>query len=127
MRSFSRVGQIHSCEVFPLELHFQESEPRVHKLFKKMVAQIEKFGPVKVNSVRNGIELQRRTQFCSIHVRKRHLLVELVGDRNLNDPTIVKITQPSPERFVYTLHVSKLEDLNQKVLLWLKRAYQLAS
>jgi hypothetical protein len=36
------------------------------------------------------------------------------------------VTQPSPDRFVYTLHIARPEDLNQKVLSWLKRAYQLA-
>ncbi|MBI3940712.1 MAG: hypothetical protein HY315_07745 [Acidobacteria bacterium] len=98
----------------------------MRKLFNKLVDQIEKFGPVIVTSVKSGILLHRGSQFCSILVRKRHLLVELVGDRNVTDPTILKVTQPFPGRFVYTFHIAGLEDLNQKVLSWLKRAYQLA-
>ena len=125
-RSFSRVGQQHVCENFPVDKHFQASEPKVKKLFTKLVAQLEKFGPLSVTSAKNGIHLQRRTQFCSIYVRKRHLLLELLGDRNLTDPTILKVTQPSADRFVYTFHIAKLEDMNQNVLSWLKRAYQLA-
>lgn len=125
-RSFARVGQVHTCESFPLEKHFKESEPRVRKLFNKLVDQIEKFGPVTVTSVKNGILLHRQSQFCSVFARKRHLLVELVGDRNLTDPIILKVSQPAPDRFIYTFHIAGLEDLNQKVLSWLKRAYQLA-
>lgn len=126
LRSFSRVGQQHSCEAFPLDDHFQQSEPQVRKLFNKVVAQLEKFGPVTVKSVKTSILLLRGAAFCTVHARKRHLLVELIGDRNLTDPVILKETQPSPGRFVYTFHISKAEDLNQKVLSWLKRAYQLA-
>lgn len=126
-RSFSRVGQIHSCERVPIEHHFQSSLPHVRKLFKNLVTQIERFGPVTVSSAKNSINLQRRSQFCSIYARKRHLLVELVGDRNLTDPVILKVTQPSSDRFIYTFHIAKAEDLNQKILAWLKRAYQLAA
>ncbi|HEY3130717.1 MAG TPA: DUF5655 domain-containing protein [Acidobacteriota bacterium] len=126
-RSFSRVGQTHTCEKFPLDSQFRNSQPHVRKLFKNLVTQVEKFGPVSVNSVKNSILLQHQTQFCSIHPRKRHLLVELLGDRNITDPTILKVNQPAPDRFVYTFHIAKPEDLNQKILSWLKRAYQLAA
>ncbi|HEV8130627.1 MAG TPA: DUF5655 domain-containing protein [Acidobacteriota bacterium] len=117
---------MHSCETYPVDAHFKNSEPYVRKLYKSLVSQVEKFGAVTVNSVKTCIQLQRRGQFCSIHPRKRHLLVELLGDRNLTDPIVLKVTQPSPDRFVYTLHIARPEDLNQKVLSWLKRAYQLA-
>ena len=113
--------------MYPLEQHFQESLPQIRRLFNKLVSQLEKFGPVSVHSVKSGILLQRRLDFCVVHPRKRHLLVEVTGDRNLTDPVILKVVQPSPDRFIYTFHVSSAEDLNQKVLSWLKRAYQLAA
>ncbi|HEY2934251.1 MAG TPA: DUF5655 domain-containing protein [Acidobacteriota bacterium] len=126
-RSFSRVGQIHACETLPLDTHFQDSQPQVRKLFRNLVTQIERFGPVSVNPAKDGIHLQHASPFCTIKPRKRHLLVELMGDRNITDSIILKVTRPIPGRFVYTFHVAEPEDLNQKTLSWFKRAYQLAS
>ena len=105
--------------------HF-DGKPELRGLYDRLVALIEKFGPVEQDPKKTSIHLNHKTAFAGVAVRKEHIVLTIKSDRPIKSPRIFKSEQTSANRFHHEIKLAKLKDLDAELRGWLRAAYDLS-
>ncbi len=125
-REFFRDNQSHSCVVFPIENHFKGKDKIARQLFDDLIKQIEKnIGPIKIESLPCCIHLVSNYTFGAVWVQKEKIRIDFRIDSKIDDPRIYKQEKMSVNRYLYYLDIADKNDIDNKLISWIKKAYHL--
>ena len=121
-QTFTSRKAPHSCQVVPLDRHFEGREP-MRPVFDAFVAAAEMNGPLTVDSTKSRITLQAEMRFAAIEPRRDHLNAHVVLGRALDSPRFVKVEHLPPRYYVHRFRLQRPEDVDDEVREWLAEAY----
>jgi Domain of unknown function (DUF5655) len=122
-QTFTSRNMPHSCQVVPLDRHFEGHEA-MRPVFDAFVAAAEENGPVTVNATKSRITLQARMRFAAVEApRKDHLNAHVVLARPLASPRFTKVEHLPPSYYVHNFRLYRPEDVDEEVRRWLAEAY----
>jgi len=127
-RGFSKENQSHSCQLVPIDSHFEKRDPSDRELLDALVGRIEvAAGPVRVESLKSCLHLASRSAFAGVHFPKSCLRLEFSMNRNLNSARFRQVDQLSKERFHHKLELESPSHLDDELVGWLAESYRLHS
>ncbi len=107
------------------EDHIKDKEPIVAKMYSKLIKELQKFGPLKIEPKKTSIHLGNRFGFAGVYTRSNYINLEVHLNYPLKSKRVSKIEQASANRFHHTIKIDSVEDINKELLGWLKEAYEL--
>jgi hypothetical protein len=105
--------------------HLLDKSPVVSTIYNKLINELQKFGPVKIELNKTSIHLGNRFGFAGVYTRKDYINLELHLNYKLTGPRIAKVEQASANRYHHTIKLSAPQDVDKELLGWLKEAYVL--
>ncbi len=76
-RQFRNTNQDHSCMITDLESHFVNKQQNVIETFTVIKNEVMKLEGVKINSVKNAILFQAKSNFLAVKLKKSILISSL--------------------------------------------------
>ena len=111
--------------MFTEQEHLQAKDPIVPLIYKKLIKEIQKFGPVKVEPKKTAIHLMNRYGFTTVVVRKNCLNLEIFLNHKIKSKRLSKVEQASANRYNHLITVNSPSDIDEELLGWMKEAYDL--
>lgn len=111
--------------MFTEQDHLQGKDPIVNLIYKKLIKEVQKFGPVKIEPKKASIQLANRFAFVGILVRKNCLNLEVHMNHKLKSKKFSKVEQASANRYLHNITIFSPAELDEELLGWLKEAYEL--
>jgi len=105
--------------------HLQGKSPIVTKIYDRLNASFQKFGPIKIEPKKTSIHLVNRFAFAGVYTRKEYINLEFHLNYKLTSKRISKVEQASANRFHHTIKLESEKDIDKELLGWLKQAYDL--
>ena len=105
--------------------HMNGKEPVVSKMYGKLIKELQKFGPLKIEPKKTSIHLGNRFGFAGVYTRKDYINLEVHLNRRLTSARVSKVEQASTNRFHHTIKLTTEKDIDKELLSWLKEAYEL--
>ena len=99
--------------------------PEVKTLYRHLLKKLEALGNIRVEERKTSVHLVNRVAFAGVHPRKNSFILNIVSDSPIKSERINKTEQVSKSRFHNELKVQRLEDIDNELLQWLRRAYEL--
>jgi|SRR5581483_2893751 len=104
-----------------------ELTPQVDGVCQKLFEEVKTFGDVSIEEKKTSFHIKHRAGFAGIHPRKDYLYLEIVSEKPIKSPRVLKSEQVSKIRFHNQIKIERLEDLDGELLTWLKEAHALMS
>jgi len=105
--------------------HLEGKEQIVADIYEKLIAELHKFGALKIEPKKTSIHLGNRFGFAGVYTRKNYINLEVHLNYKLVSNRVSKVEQASANRFHHTIKLSSVQDVDDELLLWLKEAYVL--
>jgi len=105
--------------------HLKGKEPVVTATYEKLIKDLHKFGPIKIEPKKTSIHLGNRFGFAGVYTRKDYINLEVHLKRKLTSKRISKVEQASTNRYHHTIKLSGPNEIDKELLGWLKEAYDL--
>ena len=105
--------------------HLTGKEQIVTKIYEKLIAELQKFGQLKIEPHKTSIHLGNRFGFAGLYTRKDYINLEVHLNYKLTSKRVSKVEQASANRFHHTIKLASVKDIDKELLTWLKEAYEL--
>jgi predicted transport protein len=123
-RLFTRKNQIHSCELYSIkDHHLKKADPETIQIFNYLIDNIQKFGTVLLEPLKNIIAIKKKSQFCTIQVQKRALKIIFRLYSHLSSSRFSTMSQQKDTRYYYQLKIQTLAEIDAEFISWLHQAY----
>ena len=83
--------------------------------------------PVTAEPKKTCIHVNRRSALAGVYVRNGYLNLEFKTDYPIDDPRIAKSEQISRSRYHHVVKLTRPEELDPKLLGWLRDAHALSA
>ncbi|ULQ54633.1 DUF5655 domain-containing protein [Flavihumibacter fluvii] len=113
---------MHSCKIYPLDLHFK-GKPKgelLYNSFKKAVKNT--VGNFWIESLECCIHFVSPFAFAAIKIGTDKIIVDFSLNRKLESCRIIKNVQMSANRFLYMVELKNNEEINLELLEWIREA-----
>jgi hypothetical protein len=110
-----------------LKEHFADRAPEVKATYAAILEAAKKLGPVKEEAKKTSIHLVRKSAFAGVATRKTALILTLKSDSDITSKRITKREQASAHRWHLEIKLEAPEEVDRELLVWLKKAYELAA
>jgi hypothetical protein len=107
--------------------HFENKEPVVSAIYKKLISECKKFGPVTQSPKKTSIHLDAKSGFVGVYTRRNCLLLHIHTNFDINNSRIDKTEKISTNRFKHIVRISNQDEIDQQIINWLESAYKLKS
>jgi len=104
-----------------------EMSPEVNSLFKVITAEFSKFGKFDIEEKKTSFDITHKGTFVGIYPHKNGLILNIVSSSPIENPRITRYEQVSTSRFHNEVRIRKISDIDEEVISWLHRAYELMS
>jgi hypothetical protein len=105
--------------------HIKDKAPEVGAIYERLIVELRKFGPLKIEPKKTSIHLGSRFGFAGVYTRKDYILLEIHLNYKLTGRRVSKVDQASPNRYHHTVKLASVKDVDKELLGWLKQAYDL--
>lgn len=105
--------------------HLRGKAPVVAAMYEKLIKELQKFGPLKIEPKKTSIHLANRFGFAGVYTRKDYINLDVHLKSMLTSKRVAKVEQASPNRFHHTIKISTPKEVDKELLGWLKEAYEL--
>jgi len=105
--------------------HLEGKEPVVSQIYERLICELQKFGPIKIDPKKTSIHLSNRFGFAGVYTRRDYINLEVHLNYKLTGNRIGKAEQASANRFHHTIKLMSPDDIDGDLLSWLKQAYDL--
>lgn len=109
-----------------IESHFENKVAGVRAVYDHLLRSLRQFGDVHEAPKQTSIHLDNKSGFAGVYTRKNYILLHFRTDYKIDDPRITKIEQHSARRFLHTVKLENVSDVDEQLLGWLKDAHCLA-
>lgn len=110
---------------FTVPDHFKNKSENVADIYKKLITEMQKFGPLKIEPKKTSIHIVNRFGFAGVFTRKDYLNLEVHLNYKLSSKRVAKVEQASANRFHHTIKLSGSKEIDRELLSWLRQAYEL--
>lgn len=122
-RSFANRNQPHACGRHDLDTHFRDRPDAVRRLFDRLLAALQRIGPVTVLPQKSRIAFQVRMSFAQVTPTRDGLNGHLVLDRRIEHPRFRRIDSLSPRNHVHHFRLTDPAQIDAEFESWLREAY----
>lgn len=105
--------------------HLNGKEKVVTDIYDKLIAELHKFGKLKIEPKKTSIHLGNRFGFAGVYARKDYINLEVHLNYKLTNDRVAKVEQASANRFHHTIKLTNPKEIDKELLAWLKKAYEL--
>ena len=105
--------------------HLKDKEQIVADIYEKLIAELQKFGQLKIDPKKTSIHLGDRFGFAGVYTRKNYINLEVHLNYKLTNKRVAKVEQASANRYHHTIKLTQTKDIDKQLLTWLKQAYEL--
>ena len=105
--------------------HLKDKDTSVATTYEKLIKELKKFGPLKIEPKKTSIHLANRFGFAGVYTRKDYINIEVHLSHKLTSKRVSKVEQASAHRFHHTIKLNSGKDIDKELLGWLKEAYEL--
>ena len=123
-RQFKNTNQDHSCMVIDLKSHFVGKQQNVIDTYKMLQDEVTKFEGIRINPVKNAILFTAKSHFLAIKPKKAWLDIEFVLDEKIEVFPIHKTVQASKIKWAHFIRLELPEEVDEQLLLWIGKAYE---
>src|ERR1700754_4914466 len=92
--------------------HLEDKEPVVTEIYERMIAELQKFGTLKIEPKKTSIHLGNRFGFAGVYTRKNYVNLEVHLNHKLTSKRVSKVEQASQNRFHYTIKISDPHEID---------------
>ncbi len=110
---------------FKVKDHFENKEPIVLEIYKKLISECEKFGTIIQSAKKTSIHLDAQSGFAGVYTRKNYILLKLHTNFELKNNRIEKSERISANRIKHSIKLERKDDIDSELINWLKSAYEL--
>jgi hypothetical protein len=125
-RSFRNPGQSHSCELFPLEKHFEKRPPVFREIFDTILDALGAGDGLQINSMKEVITLAQRSTFLAFRPRKDYIELEIINDTEIDEFPVFKTFRISKKKVVLYIRVQDLSEIDDQLLRWIRNAHEIS-
>src|ERR1700750_1841948 len=100
--------------------HLKGKEPAVTAIYEKLITELQKFGPLKIEPKKTSIHLGNRFGFAGVYTRSDYINLEVHLNHKLDSKRVSKVEQASANRFHHTIRLSNAGEVDKELLGWLK-------
>lgn len=111
---------------FKVSDHFAGKEPLVEAIYKRILTETRKFGPVIEEPKKTSIHLVNKSAFAGVMTRKTALILNIKSAAPIKHARIAKSEQVSASRFHQEVKLTSPDDVDPVLVGWLKEAYALS-
>ncbi len=122
---FVNKNSYHSCRRYTLEELFEGKPPAIRKLFDRFRKSIESLGPATMVVYRDKVGFMERVRFAGATPRQKWLDVGFWLRRRIEHPRFRKIETLDPRAHIYSVRITRPEELDDELRTWLAEAYQI--
>jgi hypothetical protein len=115
-----------SSEAHTVQEHFDNRTPAVKATYAEILRATRKLGPVREEAKKTSIHLVRKTAFAGVATRRAALILTLKSETDLTSDRITKRERVSANRWHLEVRLEAPEQVDQELVRWLHRAYDLA-
>lgn len=126
-RSFRNTNQDHSCLITDLESYFVNKQQNVIDTFEKIKNEVMQLEGVQINSVKNAILFQAKSNFLAVKPKKAHLDIEFVLDEKVDEFPIYKTFQATKSKCAHFVRLESPEEVDEQLIQWFRIAYKISS
>jgi len=123
-RSFRNTNQDHSCMITDPESHFVNKLQNVMDTYNVIRNEVMKFEGVKINSVKNAILFQAKSNFLAVKPKKSHLDIEFVLNERIEEFPIHKTFQATKSKIAHFVRLESSDEVDEQLISWLKMAFK---
>src|ERR1700741_4873002 len=105
--------------------HLEDKDPLVTEIYERLIAELQKFGPLKIEPKKTSIHLGNRFGFAGVYTRKNYINLEVHLNHKLTSKRVSKVEQASANRYHHTIKLTSPKEIDKELLVWLKEAYEL--
>jgi hypothetical protein len=87
---------------------------------------IRGLGRVKVGAIKTLVYFSDRTHFCTVHLHKDHLRVELLSARPIRHARVERTVRLGRGRHVNVVRLTARDRIDRALAGWLREAYELS-
>ena len=106
--------------------HFAGKDPLVGAIYKRILAESRKFGPVVEEPKDTSIHLVNKSAFAGVVTRKTALILNIKSAAPISHVRIAKSEQVSASRFHQEVKLTSPDDVDPVLVGWLKEAYAIS-
>jgi hypothetical protein len=115
-RQFERVGQAHSCRVFPLAEHFK-GKPAGKLLYEKLKSGLKKqIGSFKIESLECCIHFRTVSTFAAVRIYKNKIKLDFASNHKIESSRLHQFVQFSANRYLYYIDIYCQEDIDEELM-----------
>ena len=126
-RNFRNTNQDHSCMITDLESHFVNKQQKVIETFTVIKNEVMKLEGVKINSVKNAILFQAKSNFLAVKPKKNHLDIEFVLDKRIEGFPIYKTVQATKLKLAHFVRLEHPDEVDNQLIGWITDAYLISN
>jgi uncharacterized C2H2 Zn-finger protein len=123
-RQFKNKNQWHSCVTISVDDHFKGKPNRLRATFDRLFKELKRFGNVRIDAVKSGINLARDSHFAMAFIKNEWINLDFDVKRELHSPRFEKVFRVYNDNFSYRVRLREPSDVDEEVLGWLKEAYE---
>jgi hypothetical protein len=101
--------------------------PASQATYARVVAEVRKLGPFKVEEKKTSLHLTHGRAFAGVHPRANGIILNLVLDAPLKSPRVHKSEQVSAHRHHVEFKLENPTDVDAQLIGWMKKAYSLTA
>jgi hypothetical protein len=105
--------------------HLEDKESVVTHIYERLIHELQKFGPLKIDPKKTSIHLGNRFGFAGVYTRKNYINLEVHLNYKLTSERVSKVEQASANRYHHTIKLTNPDEIDGELLDWLKNAYEL--
>jgi hypothetical protein len=124
-RSFRNTHQSHSCATVPIEKHFLNRPPELKLICERILDQVRAIGTVQVNVMNGAILVAGQTTFLALKVKKDHVELEILSDREITEFPIYKTFRVSRSRVALFVKVQQRSEIDAQLMSWISEAMRI--
>jgi len=95
--------------------------------FEKIKNEVMQLEGVQINSVKNAILFQAKSNFLAVKPKKAHLDIEFVLDEKVDEFPIYKTFQATKSKCAHFVRLESPEEVDEQLIQWFRKAYKISS
>ena len=108
---------------FTVSSHFENKEPVVRSIYDCILKESRKFGSVVEEAKKTSVHLVNKSAFAGIRTQKTALILNVKSAAPIKDARFKKFEKLSASRFHQEVKLTSPEEVDSKLVGWLKEAY----
>ena len=119
---------MHSCRLVTKESLFENRSETIRQLYELLISEVRKFGDFREECVPpDVIFMKTKSTFLMLKIKKKWIDVEFFLEKLEDVPPVKKYLKTSKNRVVHVVSIDEPEDVDEQLIDWIRRSYELIS